>query len=70
MTRYYSTQRPVMPGGFPRIQGNEVLKIQNFDTRLYCPEVNRSAWGYIEYEAPLTQAQASSYELVEAIKYL
>lgn len=28
--RYYSTQRPVMPGGYPKPQNNKVLEIENF----------------------------------------
>lgn len=70
MQRYYSTQRPVTPGCYPRIDGNKVLNIQDFDIRLYCPEIGRSAWGYIEYESPIPEAEASAYELVKAIKNL
>ena len=59
--RYYSTQRPVAPGTFPN---ENVDEIKNFDDRTAIPEINRSAWGYIDYKQPLTDKTASSYELV------
>ena len=31
--RYYSTQRPVMPGGYPKPIGNEPVEIVNYDSR-------------------------------------
>lgn len=63
--KYYSTQRPVMPGSFPKPQGNKVLAIENFDRRTYCPEIEREAWGYLEYEQPLTEKDVAAYELVK-----
>ncbi len=62
--RYYSTQRPVAPGTFPKPAGNKVLEIVNFDELKYCPESGRDCWGYIEYEKPLTEKEAVDYELV------
>lgn len=38
--RYYSTQRPVMPGSFPK---EGVQEIHNFDSRTYVPEIGREA---------------------------
>lgn len=46
--RYYSTQRPIMPGGYPKPQNNEVLEIENFDNKKFVEEVGCQAWGYIE----------------------
>ncbi len=66
MVRYYSTQRPVMPGSYPKVEGNRVLEIQNFDTKTFCPEIGRSAWDYIEYAAPIPETIAYNYELVRA----
>lgn len=60
--RYYSTQRPVMPGGFPKKEA--VAKIENFDTKTFCEEIGREAWGFIEYQEPLTKEQAVAYELI------
>lgn len=61
--RYYSTQRPVGPGTFPQPAWNKVLEIHNFDSKTYCEELGREAWGYIDYEQPLATEQAASYEL-------
>ena len=60
--RYYSTQRPVGIGTFPKSQ--TVARIENFDRRTYCPEIGREAWGFIEYAEPITEKEADSYELV------
>lgn len=59
--RYYSTQRPVGPGTYPRQGGTETVK--NFDGPIYCKEIDREAWGYIEYEHPLTEEEAERWEL-------
>ncbi len=61
--KYYSTQRPITPGSFPKPMGNRVMNIWNFDRPVFCPEIGREAWGYIEYEQPLTPEQAIDYEL-------
>ena len=58
--RYYSTQRPIMPGSYPKPAGNPVVEIRNFG------EIGREAWGYIEYEQALFPGQAQSYELILA----
>lgn len=59
--RYYSTQRPVMPGGLPR--NMDIEKIENFDTRIFCEEIGREAWGYIEYRSLLSDEEMDLYEL-------
>lgn len=60
MFRYYSTQRPVLPGGFPK--SADVEKIENFDTKIFCEEIGREAWGYIEYRSELAKEGADAYE--------
>lgn len=60
--RYYSIMRPVMPGSFPNRAAVE--EIHNFDTKTFCEEIRREAWGYIDYKAPLTKEQAEAYELI------
>ena len=62
--KYFSTQRPIAPGPFPKPEGNRVLEIHNYDERTYCEEAGRDCWGYIEYEYPLTEKQAVDYELI------
>ena len=64
MVKYYSTQRPVMPGGYPK--KGAVERIQNFDTKTFCEEVGREAWGFIEYREPLTKEEADAYEMTLA----
>lgn len=59
--RYYSTQRPVGPGTFPRQGGTET--VTNFDGKIFCEEIGREAWGYIDYREPITPEQAMAYEL-------
>lgn len=61
--RYYSTQRPVTPGSFPNADSNRALKVHNFDGKTYCAEIRREAWGYIDYEQPLSPEEAASFEL-------
>lgn len=62
--RYYSTQRPVMPGSFPK--SRTVRAIHNFDTKTFCEEIGREAWGYIDYEEALTKEEAEAYELMQS----
>lgn len=59
--RYYSTQRPVGPGTYPRQGGTET--VTNFNGKIFCEEIGREAWGYIEYREPITSEQARAYEL-------
>lgn len=62
MFRYYLTERPPMPGAFPRFAANVV----SFDERKEVPNLGYNAWGYVEYEAPLEWEQIYNYELQEA----
>ena len=64
--KYYSTERPVMPGSFPKPQGNTVLNIENFNDRSYVAKIGREAWGFIEYEKPISPVLLDDYELVAA----
>lgn len=61
--RYFSTQRPITPGSFPK--DKEVEKIVNFDVKTFCTEIGREAWGYIEYKLALTREEADAYELTQ-----
>jgi hypothetical protein len=65
--RYYSTQRPLMPGGYPEPTGNRVMDIRNYDCRLLVNGIGGEAWGYVEYEKPLAEKEVQLYELVPAI---
>ena len=65
--KYYSTQRPIVPGGYPK---NEfVQEITNFDEKQLIPAIGKRAWGFIEYSYPLTAKQIADYELTPATFY-
>lgn len=34
--RYYSTQRPIMPGSYPKPEGNGIVTVYNFDNKNLC----------------------------------
>lgn len=61
--RYYSTERPLMPGCCPRAG---VYEVKNFDTKTFCEEVGCEAWGYIDYMRELSPDEAADYELLPA----
>lgn len=60
--KYYSTQRPVDIGTFPKTE-NGPLRFVNFDSREDVEQGQLKAWGYLVYDAPLTEKQISDYEL-------
>lgn len=60
MFRYYSEQRPILLGGFPK--SIDVERIENFDTKKFCEEIGREAWGYIEYREELSKKEVDAYE--------
>ena len=60
--RYYSTQRPVDIGTFPKTE-NGPLYLMNFDKRESVEQGQVQAWGYLVYDAPLTEKQMGDYEL-------
>ena len=62
--RYYSTQRPVAPGTYP----GKPKEIQNFDNREKVCDGRMEAWGYLDYEKPLTEKQMTDYELKPALQ--
>lgn len=54
--KYYSTQRPITPGAYPKPKNNPVVSIHNFDKPTFFEEIGDTAWGYIEYEKPLVNS--------------
>ena len=64
--RYYSTQRPVDIGTFPKPADNKPVEIHNYDKRQPVENGTMLAWGYLEYAKPLTEKEASDYELKPA----
>lgn len=61
--RYYSTQRPVDIGTFPKPPGNAPVEIINFDERRMVEGGTMRAWGELAYLKPLTEKQMEDYEL-------
>ena len=62
--RYYLTQRPPAPGSFPR----QAKRIEAFDTKMFIEEIGREAWGFVEYDEPLSKDEVYSYELTRAVR--
>ena len=60
--KYYSTQRPVDIGTYPKTDGGPV-RLENFDKREDVEQGQFKAWGYLVYDAPLTAKQIYDYEL-------
>lgn len=61
--KYYSTQRPVDIGTFPKPPHNAPDEIVNYDQRIPVEDGAFVAWGHLTYTKPLTEKQASDYEL-------
>ena len=61
--KYYSTQRPVDIGTFPKPPHNAPDEIVNYDRRIPVEGGAFLAWGHLTYTRPLTEKEASDYEL-------
>ena len=61
--KYYSTQRPIVPGSFPKPKGNKVNEIFNYDDKTYCKDIGREAWGHIDYKKPLDAKDVNASEI-------
>lgn len=64
--KYYSTQRPVDIGTFPKPPHNAPDEIINYDQRIPVEGGAFLAWGHLTYTKPLTEKAASDYELRSA----
>lgn len=65
VNRYFLTQRPPMPGGIPMPVGNRPTRVVGFDSKRFCAEIGRDAYGYVEYAEQLTPHDMEAYELTE-----
>ena len=61
--KYYSTQRPIDIGTFPKGGGNDPIRFQNYDKRLPVEGGAFLAWGELEYGKQLTDDELFCYEL-------
>ena len=62
--KYYSTQRPVDIGTFPKPPRNAPDEIVNYDQRVPVENGSFLAWGHLTYTRPLTKRQASDLSLI------
>jgi len=62
MPKYYCIMRPPMIGGIPN--SKMLVDSRAFEERRYIPEIDRMAWGWIEYEHELTHEEIVEYELI------
>jgi len=64
--RYYSTQRPVAPGSYPK---DGAVSIENYEQPEFIHEISRTAWGFIDYDRELQAEEAERWELTpEGVK--
>lgn len=61
--KYYSTQRPVDIGTYPKPPHNAPDEIVNYDQRIPVEGGAFLAWGHLTYTKPLTERQTADYEL-------
>lgn len=62
--RYYTKNRPPAPGAVPML--DTLLDVNPWPCKRR--EGDFSAWGYVEYSEPLTEAQIDQYELTDGIE--
>lgn len=62
--RYYSINRPILPGGYPR--NLNPTNIVNFDQKTFCEDIGEEAWGYIEFDSCISTEEADAWEFVMA----
>ena len=61
--KYYSTQRPVSIGTFPKDTGNPPIRFENYNGRTWVECNTRLAWGELVYAKPLSDKELRDYEL-------
>ena len=62
--KYYSTQRPVDIGTFPKPPHNAPDEIVNYERRVWVEHDTRLAWGHLTYTRPLAEREMADYELL------
>ena len=61
--KYYSTQRPIDIGTYPKSYFNRPIHMDVYFTRQQVPGEAFQAWGAITYAQPLTDREMQDYEL-------
>ena len=62
MYRYYCIMRPPLISNIPNEKN--LIDCMEFEERRYVPEIDRMAWGWVEYEHELTFCEVYDYELI------
>ena len=52
--------RPPMPGAIPK----GAAEVESYADRRYIPQIDRMAWGWVEYDRELTLDEVYDYELI------
>ena len=65
MYRYYCTKQPIRLCAVPYIE-DAYMDGETFREGRYISEIDRMAWGWLEYENPLSMAEVAEYEIVAA----
>lgn len=60
--KYYCIMRPPAPGTIPK----GAIEIRMYNERRYIAEIERMAWGWVEYDRELSYEEIHSYELIAA----
>ena len=60
--QHYTLYRPPMPGSIPK----GAIAVSTWGSRPFIPEINRSAWGTVDYSRQLTPEEMRNYELMPA----
>ena len=61
--RYYSTQRPIDIGTYPKLPDNPAVDMTFFSERKLVENGTVLAWGVLSYNSPLSPQQINDYEL-------
>ena len=62
--KYYSTQRPVSIGTFPKTADNPPIRFENYNGCTWVECNTRLAWGELIYAKPLSDKELHDYELM------
>lgn len=58
--RYYCIMCSPAPGAIPA----GAREVEDYGERRYIPEIDCMAWGWVEYDNPLTPQEIANYELI------
>lgn len=61
--RYYLIERPLQLGAFPQTEDNKPVLVAPFGEKMDAPNIGAYAFGFVEYDHPLTPDQIYQYEL-------